>query len=114
MQNWIKGIMAGLLTAAVIFSSLPVLAAGPCGPHRHRWQLDRQHHFHHRLRTARLTPGQFRHLRHQRRRLRLAEARMWADGRLDRGERARLYRLERQAARSAYRYNHHKWRPDWH
>ena len=108
MNTRIKGIVTGLLTAAVILSSLPALA-GPYGPYLNRWELNEQHRIYQGLRSGRLTPGEVRHLEHQQGHIRLAEARMRADGHLDRYERARLNRMENRASHNTYRYNHNGW-----
>ena len=114
MKNWTKGIVTGLLTAAVILSSLPALAAGPYAPY-YGWREARlQHRMYQGLRAGRLTPGEFRHLERQQRHIRLAEARMRSDGHLNRYERARLNRMENHASRNIYRYNHNNWGPGWH
>jgi hypothetical protein len=114
MKTWTKGIVTGLLTAAVILSSLPALAAGPYGPCINRRELNQQYRIRQGLRSGRLTPGEFRRLEHQQGRIRLAEARMRADGHLNRYERARLHRMENRANCNIYRYNHNSWRPGWH
>jgi hypothetical protein len=114
MKTWIKGIATGLLTGAVILSSLPAFAAGPYGPYLNRREARLQHRLYQGLRAGRLTPGEARRLEHQQGRIRLAEARMRADGHLNRYERARLNRMANHASRNIYRYNHNNWRPGWH
>jgi hypothetical protein len=114
MKNWTKGIVTGLLTAAVILSSLPAWAAGPYAPYINRREAHLQHRIYQGLRSGRLTPGEVRRLEHRQGRIRMAEARMRADGHLDRYERARLNRMESHASRNIYRYNHNNWRPGWH
>ena len=109
MKIWTKSIMTGLLTAAVIFSSLPALAAGLYAPYVNRREAHLQQRLYQGLRTGRLTPGEVRRLEHQQGRIRMAEARMRADGHLDRYERARLHRMESHASRNLYRYNHNNW-----
>jgi hypothetical protein len=114
MKTWTKGIVTGLLTVAVILSSLPAMAAGPYAPYLSRREANLQHRIYQGLRSGRLTPGEARHLERQQRHIRLAEARMRADGHLDRYERARLHRMEGRASHDIYRYNHNAWRPGWH
>ena len=109
MKTWSKGIVTGLLTAAVILSSLPAWAGGPCAPYIDRREARQQHRIYQGLRAGRMTPFEARHLERQQRHIRLAEARMWADGHLDRYERARLNRMENRASRDIYRYNHNNW-----
>ncbi len=113
MKTWTKSIVTGLLTAAVILSSLPAIA-GPYGPYSNRRELNEQHRIYQGLRSGRLSPGEFRHLEHQQRHIRLAEARMRADGHLNGYERARLNRMENRAGHNIYRDNHNNWRPGWH
>lgn len=114
MKTWTKGIVTGLLMGAIILASLPALAAGPCAPYIGRREANQQRRIYQGLRSGRLTPGEFRRLEHQQRHIRLAEARMRADGHLDRYERARLNRMENHASRDIYRYNHNNLRPGWH
>lgn len=118
MKIWNKGIVTGLLAGVVIFSSLPAWAAGPYGSYIDRRQMNQQHRIYQGYQSGRLTPGEFRRLEHQQGRIRLAEARMRADGHLDRYERARLNRMQTHANRDIYRYNHNNrynnyWRPGW-
>ena len=114
MKTWTKGIVAGLLTAAVVLSSLPAFAAGPYYYHPARRETRLQHRLYQGLRSGRLTPGEFHRLQNQQRHIRLAEARMRADGHLDRWERARLHRMEAHLNDSIYRYDHYNWRPGRH
>jgi hypothetical protein len=111
MKTWTKVIVAGLLTGLIILGSLPALAAGPYAPCIDRRGLNQEYRIHQGLRSGRLTPGEFRRLEHQQGRIRLAEARMRADGHLDRYERARLNRMENRASHDIYRYNHNNRRP---
>jgi hypothetical protein len=113
MKTWTKGIVTGLLAAVVTLSSLPALA-GPYGPYINRQELNERHRIYQGLRSGRLTPREVRRLEHQQGRIRLAEARMRADGHLNRYERARLHRMENHAGYNIYRYNHNHWRPGWH
>jgi hypothetical protein len=113
MKTWTKSILTGLLTGAVILSSLPAFAGGPYDRCIDRREANQQRRLYQGLRSGRLTPGEFRHLEHQQRHIRLAEARMRADGYLDRHERARLHRMENHASNNIYRYNHNNWRPGW-
>jgi hypothetical protein len=113
MKILTKGIVTGLLTGAVILGSLPALAE-PCGPPLGGWQMNREPRILHGGPPVPLTPGEFRHLEHQQRRIRLAQARMRADGHLDRWERARLHRMENRANWDLYRSQHDpNWRPVW-
>jgi len=111
MQTWTKGILTGLLAGLIILSSLPALAR-PYGPCIDRRQMNQQHRIYRGHQSGRLTPGEFRRLEHQQRRIHLAEARMRADGHLNRYERARLNRMENHLGRNIYQYNHNQ-RPGW-
>jgi hypothetical protein len=113
MKIWTKGIVTGLLAGLVTLYSLPALAA-PYGPYIDRREANQQRRIYQGLRSGRLTPGEFRRLEHQQGHIRLAEARMRADGHLNRYERARLNQMENHANRNIYRYNHNNWRPGWH
>jgi hypothetical protein len=114
MKTWTKGIITSLLMGVVIFSSLPALAGGPYAPYIDGREARLQHRMYQGLRAGRVTPGEYRRLEHQQGRIRLAEARMRADGHLDRHERARLNRMENHASRTVYQYNHNNRRPGWH
>jgi hypothetical protein len=112
MNTWSKSIVTGLLTGTIILGSLPAWAHPP-GPWFDRRAVRQEHRFDERCRPGRLTPGEFRRLEHQQQRIRMAEARMWADGHLDHWERARLRRMQYEIDRSAYRYSHNNWPPAW-
>lgn len=113
MTTWTKSIMTGLIMGAVMLASLPAFAAGPYAPYVDRREANLQRRIYHGLQSGRLTPGEARRLEHQQRHLRLAEARMRADGRLDRYERARLNRMENRLSRNVYQYNHNYRRAGW-
>jgi hypothetical protein len=113
MKTWTKGVVAALLMGVIILGSLPALA-NPRGPCIDRRGMNQQHRIHQGLRSGRVTPGEFRRLEHQQGRIHRVEARMRADGHLNRHERARLNRMENHASRNIYRYNHNNWRPGWH
>ena len=109
MQTWTKGIVTGLLTGAVILGSLPALAEQYPASLAQR-HLTQERRIYQGLRSGQITPGEYRRLENQQGRIRAAEARMRADGRLDRGERARLNRMENRASRVVYRYRHNNFR----
>jgi hypothetical protein len=106
MKTWTKGIVTGLLTGAVILSSLPAFAAGPYCHYYNRREARLQHRIYQGLRSGRLTPFEARRLDHQQHRIRLAEARMRGDGHLGPWERARLHRMANYSSRDIYRYSH--------
>jgi hypothetical protein len=53
-----------------------------------------------------LSPKEFRRLEKEQARIRAAEARMWADGRLSRKERDRLNRMLARSSRNIYGLKH--------
>lgn len=109
MKTWRKSVLTGLLTGLVILGSLPALA-GPFDSNIDRRELDQERRIHQGVRSGQLTPGEFRRLKNEQARLRAAEARMRADGRLDRGERARLNRMLNRSSRDIYAFKHNRWR----
>ena len=117
MKIWTKGIVAGLLACVVTLGSLPAVA-GPYDSNINRVEMDQERRIYQGVRSGQLTPGEYRRLENQQARIRAAEARMRADGHLDRYERARLNRMENRAGRDIYRYKHNNfrqanWRPAW-
>jgi len=117
MKTWTKGIVTGLLAGVVSLGSLPALA-DPYGPNIDRREMNQERRIYQGVQSGRVTPGEFRRLENQQARIRAAEARMRADGHLDRYERARLNRMENRAGRDIYRYKHNNfrqanWRPAW-
>jgi hypothetical protein len=110
MKTWTKTIVTGLLAGVVILGSLPALA-GPYGSYLDQRQINQERRIYQGVQSGQITPGEFRHLENQQGRIRAAEARMRADGRLNRGERARLNRMENRASRDIYRYRHNNFRP---
>lgn len=117
METWTRGIVAGLLAGVVILGSLPALA-GPYGSYIDQRQMNQERRIYQGVQSGQVTPGEFRRLENQQGRIRAAEARMRADGHLDRYERARLNRMENRASQNIYRYKHNNycqtnWRPAW-
>lgn len=106
MRKWTGTIVAGVLAGVISLWSLPALA-GPWGPGGDRWGHRPGHY------AGRLTPGEFRHLRHQQHRIHNARSRMWADGHLDRRERGRLHRMRQHHQHQAYRYRHNYRQAAW-
>jgi hypothetical protein len=109
MQTWTKGIMTALLTGTVILGSLPA-SAEPYPPNLDPRQFNQERRIHQGVQSGQITPGEFRRLENQQGRIRSAEGRMRADGRLTRGERGRLNRMENRASRDIYRYRHNNFR----
>ena len=105
MKTWTKGIVAGLLAGLVILGSLPALA-GPYSPNIDQREMNQERRIYQGVRSGQISPWEFRHLENEQARIRAAEARMRADGRLDRSERARLTRMQDRANRDIYRYKH--------
>ena len=60
------------------------------------------------VRSGQLTPEEFNRLQREQARIRGAEARMWADGRLDPRERARLNAMLDRSGRDIYRAGHNR------
>ena len=105
MKTWTKGIVAGLLAGVVILGSLPALA-DPYGSNIDRREMNQERRIYQGVQSGQITPGEFRRLENHQARIRAAEARMRADGRLDRYERARLTMMQDRASRDIYRYRH--------
>lgn len=105
MKTWTKGIVAGLLAGLVILGSLPALA-GPYSPNIDQREMNQERRIYQGVRSGQISPWEFRHLENEQARIRAAEARIRADGRLDRSERARLTRMQDRANRDIYRYKH--------
>jgi len=105
MKTWTKGIVTGLLAGLVSLGSLPAVA-GPYAPYIDRREMNQERRIYRGAQSGQVTPGEFRRLENQQGRIHAAEARMRADGRLDRYERARLNRMENRAGRDIYRYRH--------
>jgi hypothetical protein len=109
MKTWTKGIVIGLLSGVVILGSLPA-GAEPYSPYLDQRQINQEHRIYQGVHSGQLTPGEFRRLEHQQARINHTEARMMADGHLDRHERARLNRMENRSSRDIYRYRHNNFR----
>ena len=103
MTTWTKVIVAGLLAGVVGLGSLPAVA-DPYAPNIDRREMSQERRIYQGVHSGQITPGEFRRLENQQARIRAAEARMRADGRLDRYERARLTRMQDRAGRDIYRY----------
>ena len=117
MKILTKGIVAGLLAGVVTLGSLPAVA-GPYDSNLNRVEMDQERRIHQGLNSGQLTPGEFRRLENQQALIRATEAQMRADGRLTRGEKAQLARMQARADLDIYRYKHNNhrqanWRAAW-
>jgi hypothetical protein len=110
MKTWTKSMITGLLTGLVVLGSLPALA-GPYNSEINRQEMEQERRIHQGVQSGRLSPGEFRRLENQQARIRATEARMRADGRLDRGEKAQLGRMQERASRDIYRSKHNGFGP---
>jgi hypothetical protein len=105
MRILTKGIMTGLLAGGVILASLPA-GAQPSRPDFGQRQMRQESRIHQGVQSGQLTPREFRRLENQQGRINAAAARMGADGRLNRPERARLNRMWNRNSRNIYQYRH--------
>jgi len=112
MQKWTGTIVAGVLAGGVIFGSLTAWA-NPYNSYVDRRAMNQEQRIQQAWQSGQLTPGEYRRLANQQQRIRLVEARMRADGRLDPGEKTRLNRMLDHSGRAIYHANHHNWRPDF-
>jgi hypothetical protein len=112
MKTWTKGVVMGLLAGVVCLGSLPAMA-GPYNSYINQQEIAQEQRIHQGLYSGRLSPGEFRRLENQQARIRATEARMRADGRLTRGEKTELARMQEHANRSIYRYKHNNYRPGY-
>lgn len=105
MQNWSKGIMTGLLAGGLILGSFSAWAE-PNRPDFGRREMRQERRIYQGVQSGQVTPREFRRLENQQGRIHAAAARMRADGRLNRPERARLNQMRHRSNRSIYRYRH--------
>jgi hypothetical protein len=108
MKTWTKGMVTVMLAGAVVLGSLPAWA-DPWGPRPVGPPMIQPPAVYRGVQSGRITPREFHRLQQQRGHIRMAEARMRADGHLDRRERARLHQMENRYNRNVYRYNHNQW-----
>ncbi len=109
MKSWRLMAVAGLVSSGLILASLPALA-GPGSPridHREAYQQGR---IYRGVDSGSITPREFNRLESQQNRIRAAEARMKADGRYTRRERARTHRMLNHSNRAIYRATHNRFR----
>ncbi len=109
MKTWTKGIVTGLLAGVVSLGSLPAMA-DPYPANIDQRHINQERRIYQGVQSGQITPGEFRRLENQQARIGAAEARMRADGHLNRYERARLNRMENRASRDIYRYKHNNFR----
>jgi len=93
MKIWTKGIMTGLLAGGVILGSLPAQAE-PNRPDFGQREMRQERRIYQGVQSGQVTPREFRRLENQQGRIHATAARMQADGRLDRSERARLHQMQ--------------------
>lgn len=110
MKKWTGTLVAGVLAGVVIFGSLPAWA-DPYNSYVDRRAMNQEQRIQQDWQSGRLTPGEYRRLENQQQRIRMAEARMRADGRLDPGEKTRLNRMLDHSGRAIYRDAHNNYRP---
>jgi len=126
MGNWKKLMVAGAVVGSLVLGSGPALA-GPTSPRLDRREyrqqsriypsprLDRreyrqQSRIYRGIASGCLTPWEFRLLEREQARIHFTEARMKADGRFTRWERARLHHRLNVSSRHIYRATHNRWR----
>lgn len=109
MKIWTKGIVTGLLAGGVILGSLPAQAE-PNRPDFGQREMRQERRIYQGVQSGQLTPREFRRLDNQQGRIDATAARMRADGRLNRPERARLNQMQNRSNRSIYQYRHNNFR----
>lgn len=109
MQTRIRGMVTGLLTGLVILGNLPALA-GPFDANITRQEMNQERRIYQGVQSGQLTPWEFRRLENEQARLRAAETRMRADGRLSRKERDRLNRMLARSSQDIYALKHNRGR----
>ena len=105
MKSWKVIGMAGLMLTSLYIWSGPAQAQYYGGNIDQREAVQEQR-IREGLRNGTLTPQEAGRLEAEQQRIRAAEARMRADGRLDSRERRRLERMQDKAGRDIYRENH--------
>jgi uncharacterized protein YjbI with pentapeptide repeats len=109
MKIWTKGIVTGLLAGGVILGSLPAWAEPNHADFGQRG-MRQERRIYQGVQSGQLTPREFRRLENQQGRINAVAARMRADGRLNRPERARLNHMQNRSNRSIYQYRHNNFR----
>lgn len=107
MTSRFKAIVAGAL-GALVLAATPATSFAYDGPRYSRGDyFDRPYRAYHDTGRRDLSNWERRKLERERAQLRRARWRMLNDdGRLDRGERARLERMQNEIKRDLYRYRH--------
>jgi hypothetical protein len=109
MTIWTKSIVTGLLAAGVILGSLPAQAETD-RPDFSQREMRQERRIYQGVQSGQFTPREFRRLENQQGRIQATAARMRADGRLNRPERARLNQMRNRRNRSIYQYRHNNFR----
>ncbi len=109
MGNWKKLMVAGAVVGSLVLGSGPALA-GPTSPRLDRREYRQQSRIYRGIASGCLTPWEFRLLEREQARIHFTEARMKADGRFTRWERARLHHRLNVSSRHIYRATHNRWR----
>jgi uncharacterized protein YjbI with pentapeptide repeats len=109
MKIWTKGIVTGLVAGGVILGGLPAWA-DLNRPDFSQREMRQERRIYQGVQSGQLTSREFRRLENQQGRINAAAARMRADGRLNRLERARLNQMQNRSNRSIYQYRHNNFR----
>jgi hypothetical protein len=110
----LKGIiLAGVLVGMTIFGSLSA-SANPYNSQVNRRQMNQEQQIQQAWQSGRLTPGEYRHLENRQQQIRMIEARMRVDGRLDPGEKTRLNQMLNDSEREINRCIYRKCKAGWH
>jgi len=105
MQRWSKLVVAGLVAGSMVLGSLPALAR-PYSNTINQRQYRQQSRIYQGVASGQITPWECRLLQREQARIRAAEARMKADGRFSKRERARLQHRLNLTSRQIYRAKH--------
>ena len=106
MKKRTKGIMAGLIMGSLLLGSLPAMAQSTYDPRITAREQRQQQRIQQGINSGQLTPREANRLEAQQSRIAATEKRMKADGRLTRGERARLTRMQNRASNNIYSKKH--------
>jgi hypothetical protein len=97
--------VTGLVAGSLIMGSLPVLA-GTTSPRIDKREGYQQGWIYQGVDSGQLTRRELNRLENRQTRIKAAEARMKADGRYTRRERARTHKILNQSSRNVYRAQH--------
>jgi hypothetical protein len=105
MRKWTAIAIAGILVGGLLLAGLPA-QAGTYAPRIDAREAYQQARIQQGVNSGQITPREYYRLERQQARIRAAEARMKADGRLTRRERARLHQMLNNSSRSIYYAKH--------